>query len=66
MSYEHIYHAITEAIKKEGKSDTNILHLLNRSYDENSHSAMICRLLNVLLYRRKFFEIFLFQNSPLY
>ncbi|MGL4561295.1 MAG: hypothetical protein ACRCV0_03280 [Brevinema sp.] len=54
-SYEHIYNIVEEMLDNEKIDDTNILYLINKSYDENSHSAILCRLLNILPYRNSFF-----------
>ena len=55
--YQDIYDEVEKILKKEEKNSANIMHILNKSSDENSHSAMICRLLNVLPYRNNFFKI---------
>ena len=55
--YQDIYDEVEKILKKEEKNSANIMHILNKSSDENSHSAMICRLLNVPPYRKKFFKI---------
>ena len=55
--YQDIYDEVGKILNKEEKNSANIMHILNKSSDENSHSAMICRLLNVLPYRNKFFKI---------
>ncbi|MGL5254582.1 MAG: PD-(D/E)XK nuclease family protein [Brevinema sp.] len=53
--YQDIYNKIKEINKYEVVGDTNILYLINKSYDENSYNAILCRLLKVPSYRKKFF-----------
>ena len=55
--YQDIHDEVEKILEKEEKNSANIMHILNKSSDENSHSAMICRLLNVLPYRNNFFKI---------